>query len=352
MILLLGIMAKPYIMPNSLNDINRSKAKQNKPIVRYLSQKMRYTFDINGIERQIPYSTNLILDKNNSEVTQLILTIHSSSYNPDYYLENTLILLKETPELLKKTLIISPAFYRKDKTTLDDIVTWSVSPFWGSSRGLYHGVKINLSAYDVLDDMLTHIMTSQYFPNLRSVVILGHSAGGQLVNRYAACNKIEDTVAIEKNIAMRYLVMAPSSYVYMDDKRPKIGSITAQFEYPLNAHKKYNHWGYGLKHLYGYHKRKHITANMIEMQYKYREVLYLVGEKDTRDMALDKSKSAILEGSNRLERLKLYYQHLKVHYGEDITDYQKMAVIKGVGHSSRALMSSDIGKDFILKQHE
>ncbi len=351
--LIFGIIIKSYFFSETapVSSYN-SKKKISTPIpptVRYLSKNTRYNFTINGITAQIPYASNLLLEKDHPEITQLILAIHSSSYNPDYYLENSLILLQDNPEQLKKTLIMAPAFYRKDKTSLSNIMVWRSSPFWGSSRALYHEKKINLSSYDILDDILTRIISSNHFPNLTNIVILGHSAGGQLVNRYAACNTVEDTIAIKKHISIRYLVMAPSSYVYMDGERATRDDL-AQFKHPFNAYKKYNYWGYGLKHLYGYHKRRHITEDMIRLQYRYREVLYLVGEEDTTDAALDKSKSAMLEGKNRLERLKTYYDHLQNHYGQDITEFHHMAIIKGVGHSSRKLMLSNEGKRFILRE--
>lgn len=314
---------------------------------RYLSKNHRYKFSINSITAQIPYASNMTLHEEHDEVIRLILAIHSSSYNPDTYLENSLLLLGDDDKLNKETLIVAPAFYRKDKTNISDSVIWSVSPFWGSSRALYRGEKIKLSAYEILDDILTRIITSKHFKNLSEIIILGHSAGGQLVNRYAASNTIENTVAQEHHVSMRYLVMAPSSYVYLDGKRVKKYENN-RFTFPFGANKKYNYWGYGLEHLYGYHKRHGITAETIRFQYQYRKVLYLVGERDTKAYALDKSSSAMREGENRLERLKIYYNYLKSYYGDEIAEYHSMAIIPNAGHSGRVLMSSKQGKKFIL----
>ena len=346
----IGVVGTTYYSPPATEekkslpeDVRLIKPKQH----RYLSDDTRYHFTINSIAAQIPYASNMMLDKAHTEVTRLILAIHSSSYNPDTYLDNSLSLLGNDAALNSETLIIAPAFYRKDKTDLSDIVAWRSSPFWGGSRALYQEKKIKLSAYEILDDILTRIITSKYFPNLSDIVILGHSAGGQLVNRYAASNTIEDTVALEHGISMRYLVMAPSSYVYLDGKRVKRDSYT-EFKFPFGANKKYNYWGYGLEHLYSYHKRHAITAETIRSQYKYRKVLYLVGERDTKDFALDKSKSAMREGGNRLGRLKIYYNYLKHYYGEGITKYHSMAIIPNAGHLGKVLMGSNEGRNFIL----
>ena len=237
LLLVAGISGKIYFLPvleskekNSYEDKRLVKHKQH----RYLSSDTRYHVTINSIAAQIPYASNMTLHEEHTEVTRLILAIHSSSYNPDTYLDNSLSLLGNDAVFNSETLIIAPAFYRKDKTDLSDIVTWRASPFWGGSRALYQEKKIKLSAYEILDDILTRVITSKHFPNLSDIVILGHSAGGQLVSRYAASNTIEDTVALEHGISMRYLVMAPSSYVYLDGKRAKRDSYN-EFKFPFGG---------------------------------------------------------------------------------------------------------------------
>lgn len=315
---------------------------------RYLSNDTRYKFKINKVQAQIPYATNLNINTYNPNITRLVLAIHSSSYNPDTYLNNTLELFKKFPDMKDKILIISPAFFHENRTSIQDIVTWSVSPFWGSSSALYKDKNINLSAYEIVDNILTRIITSDNFPNLKDVIILGHSAGGQMVNRYAASNNIETRIALHYDINMKYLVMAPSSYIYFNEKRV-VNSSLNKFKKPKVKNSKYNVWGYGLDKLYGYHKRHKITARYIKEQYSKRKVLYLVGEHDEkRDKSLGVSKGAMMQGKNRKERAIAYYTHLKKYFGSSITQIQKMEIIKGAGHWGKALMSSKEGTKFIL----
>ena len=54
------------------------------------------------------------------------------------------------------------------------------------------------------------------FPNLRRIVVAGHSAGGQFTLRYAMSNKLHDELAIE----FSYVVAKPSSYPWPDTARP------------------------------------------------------------------------------------------------------------------------------------
>jgi hypothetical protein len=53
-------------------------------------------------------------------------------------------------------------------------------------------------------------------------VIAGHSAGGQLVNRYAAGSDAED---FHSGFEFRYVVANPSSYLYLDAQRPVPGFL-------------------------------------------------------------------------------------------------------------------------------
>jgi len=315
---------------------------------RYLTHNTRYKFRINKIDAQIPYATNLDIQIPNPHISRVVLAIHSSSYNPDTYLDNTLALLKASPKIKGQILIIAPAFYKHSKTTMEDIVTWKNAPFWGSSRAQYQDKNIQLSAYEILDHILTKVITSNNFPNLKDIVLLGHSAGGQMVNRYAASNTIETRIASLYNVTMKYLVMAPSSYVYFNNKRVMKDSLD-KFKIPKEVDIKYNVWGYGLDKLYSYHKRHNITASKIINQYAKRKILYLVGENDDKqDKSLGKSKSAMMQGKNRKERAIIYYNHLQAYFGNSITKLQTLNIITGVGHWGKALMLSKTGREFIL----
>ena len=161
----------------------------------YLTQNTRYKFEINDIKAQIPCASNLNITRYHPNVERLILAIHSSSYNADTYLDSVVALSEHFPQLQNKYLVLAPSLFKEDTTNLQDIVTWDVAPFLGSSKARYRGNKINLSAYEIIDHMLNAIVKSESFPNIKTVVILGHSAGGQAVNRYAASNKFEYSVA-------------------------------------------------------------------------------------------------------------------------------------------------------------
>jgi len=313
------------------------------PEKRY-SDTTRYTFEINGLKAQIPYASNRDISLKAPKVERLIVAIHSSSYDPDFYVDIIQKIAQEVHLLQEKLLIISPAFYRYDKTSLKDIVLWQTDPFWGNSRALYLGKEQTLSAFEILDDMIEHILSSGNFPNLKQIVIFGHSAGGQFVNRYAASNTFMD----RHRIPVKFLVMAPSSYVYFSDKRAYDKS-REHFRTPETDDLSYDHWGYGLKKLYSFHRRHNVTAQKMTQRYPGLKIRYLVGSEDVQQSStLDKNKEAMLQGLNRKERAVTYYNHLKNHFGNNIKQSQDFYIIESVGHSAQGLISSERGREFIL----
>jgi hypothetical protein len=316
--------------------------------VLFHSSTSRFTFHQNNVTGKIPLASNVDLSKTYPSITRLVVAIHSSGYDADIYLDNVLALLQSHPEMQARVGIVAPAFLLTTATRLRDIITWEVSPFRASSRAVKYGKKVQLSAYEVLDALLKQLIVSPSFPNLKHVVVLGHSAGGQMVNRYAVANQIENTTAEQHGVKMKYLVMAPSSYVYFDNRRA-IGGTTNRFETPRLDASAYNHWGFGLQKLYSYHKRHNISAKSMKSEYPKRTVLYLVGENDNHaDESMGTSKGSMLQGRNRLERAVTYYNHLKDYFGNHIARNQSFAIIKGVGHWGRGLILSEEGARFIL----
>jgi hypothetical protein len=76
-----------------------------------------------------------------------------------------------------------------------------------------------LSSFDAIDAMLARLANRALFPNLAQVVIAGHSAGGQIVQR----NGVVGTGAAKLTalgIRVRTVVANPSSYAYFSADRP------------------------------------------------------------------------------------------------------------------------------------
>ncbi|WP_428737799.1 hypothetical protein [Sulfurimonas sp.] len=306
----------------------------------------RYEFFINGIKASIPYETNYPIHKTNPHIKRLIIAIHSSNHDAKMYFNNTSALTKSLQKT-DETLIVAPQFLITSliqEPTEADFLFWKVPPFRGTSKALYKGKKVSLSAYEILDEMINEIVSSNNFPNFRSVVIFGHSAGGQMVNRFAAYSRFD-----KNTLDVRYIVMAPSSYVYFNKERVQKGTLN-HFEVPQMDEKYYNYWGNGLKKLYQVHRRNRVSPDIMRKQYKNSKITYLVGSRDNdpSNSSLGKSKSSMMQGSHRVERAQVYYNYLQHYFGRGIVNRQHLYVVPNVGHSSKGLMNSEVGQNVLF----
>src|SRR2546421_664968 len=67
-----------------------------------------------------------------------------------------------------------------------------------------------------MDEILRKLSRKAVFPNLKGIVLTGHSAGGQYVTRYEMANLVHDKLGVP----ITYVVSNPSSYAYLDSDRP------------------------------------------------------------------------------------------------------------------------------------
>ena len=304
----------------------------------------RYLIEIDGVKTFLPYESSHNLSSKHDSITRVIYSIHSASYNAKSYFNRATALVDKVPDQKNKTLIIAPHILPKGcvkNPKESNILYWEFPAFWGTSRGIFNDKRVSISSYEVTDRVLEQVVTSGNFPNLKTIIILGHSGGGQMVNRYAASGMFETKVANRMGIEVRYIVMAPSSYLYFNNERVVRGTLK-KFAIPENAPEGFNNWGYGLGTMFTYHKKFKVTPETITEHYASKRILYLVGSKDKNedDTSLDKKPPAMLQGRHRLERGIIYYNYLVHFFGEQVKQTQHFRVVKGAGHSGRSLMLS------------
>jgi hypothetical protein len=174
---------------------------------------------------------------------------------------------------------------------------------------------------------------------MQRVVIIGHSSGGQFVNRYAAGG----AGCPDPAVAVRYVVMNPSSYLYLSALRP---SASGEFETPGAADTcpEYDEYKYGLHDLNSYMAGVGVEA--IRENLFTRDTYYLAGEEDTsNDGNLDVTCSGILQGENRFERFRGYrsYAGLFAEWTGSI-----FLSVPDVGHSSSRMLMSDAARSLVF----
>lgn len=233
-------------------------------------------------------------------ITRAIIVCHGTSLSPDEYGN---VVRKNMENYLGNTIVIAPFFAESSNWPETGQIYWgsSIWPELGDSSG---SLAFTVSSGTVLDNIIARLYST--FTNLEGIILAGHSAGGQLVNRYSAASS--DT----RN---RYLVSAASSYVYLDGNRANaFGGWTV-----ATSPSTFDDWKYGLSHLttaastyvqdVGVYNLRHNLLNA--------KVTYMVGalDNDPADTSMDLSADAALQGTQRVERQSNYYAHIQYYYG-------------------------------------
>jgi hypothetical protein len=201
-----------------------------------------------------------------------------------------------------------------------------------------------LSAYDVLDAMIDHLADRSLFPHLATIVVAGHSAGGQAVQRYAVVGKAA-SVAAAQGIHVRFVIANPSSYLYFSGDRPE--SKSAPFTFALHhglACGDFDRWKYGIHDPPPYVKK--VAAGgwqPLEDAYAKGDVIYLLGTDDTdpHHPELDISCAGEAEGSSRFLRGQAYFAYLHARHAAEWR--QRMWFVPGVAHSEPKMFESSCG---------
>ena len=290
-------------------------------------------------EYKITYFSPSNINFTNNNIKRLVIVLHGNNRTAEQR-QNAIIQSANTENTYLETLIIAPHFIGTQElinNNLDNYHLYWSGTSWmdgslSSSSGAYPREE-SFSSFEVMDNIITHIIYSEKFPNLTQIILTGFSGGGQFINRYAASNRIQEDLENEFNIEFKYLVASPSSYLYFNDER-RVEESLDEFEKPSNAScGTYNNYKYGLQQMNQYMKYFHVDT--LINRYKRRSISYGVGKRDNNpnSSSLDKTCPAMFQGDHRLERAIIYNNYLKYFFG-DLGDNHKLYTLNGVGHDS------------------
>ena len=314
----------------------------------------KFIINVDGNPLKIPFYANYDLFATNSTIDKAIVVIHGTNRNADEYFENMEVAAAVVSNLTENTLIIAPQFLTEtdiDFHGLDaEHLYWSSGGWKSGSNSRNEATNprpARIPSYAVLDSLLTHL--AWQFPNLTSIVLTGHSAGGQVTQRMAATSPITEQLCIEEGIGLRFVVANPSSYVYMDGQR-KVANSTTDFAIPTNSCTTYNEWKYGLDDLFTYPKSVGIPT--IRAINEKNTITYLLGENDNNpnSSSLDTDCEANLQGDHRLERGLVYFNYLQYYYGAAITENHDLVIVPNAGHNNLDMYNSAEGIEVLFER--
>lgn len=303
--------------------------------------------ELGGAAQNYPFAlySNRLWQDNMSAVKSAVMVFHGMGRNGAGYYAEAEKLLRASGADAAATLLLAPNYFATADASSGKI---DGLPQWRDSRWNRGEDAVNwpwpLSSFQPIDDLLAELMDRRRFPGLERVVVAGHSAGGQLVHRYAVLNGLDEKVRASGK-SLTYIVANPSSYMYFNQDRP-VAAGFAPFD--SAACPAYNRYRYGVETLPRYAGIRDGAA--LFRRYAARDVAYFLGtaDNDPRHHQLDQACGARAQGSHRLERGRNYlrYERQLAGPGEKIS--RRAFEVIGVAHDQARMFGSKCAAELLF----
>ena len=302
-----------------------------------------------GSARSMIYRT-FSLDVRNDAVTRAVVMVHGTNRNADHYF-STVTAAAFLAGALDDAVVISPRFTACNDKLQPNEVGWSCTGDSWRSGGMAV-THPDLSSFDFMDQIVTKLANTRVFPNLRAIVVTGHSAGGQFVARYQMSNHVHDSIGTP----MSYVVANPSSYAWPSATRPLPADDAApdnakgawetdkphtKFSYgPFEGHgacPNYDSWPAGFQNrTAGY--TVNTSDDQLKKQLVSRPTSYLLGQVDTLPLGgFDSSCPAMAQGATRRARGEAFVKYVNEQLGAK----HGIQIVPECGHNDRCVFTTD-----------
>lgn len=291
------------------------------------------------------------LDVRNEAITNVLVVVHGAGRNPDDYFRSG-VASAFLAGKLDRALVIAPRMASNDgggcrDELAPDEISWDCQTWRSGGPSTTHP---DVTSFDFLDDILRQVARKDVFPNLKAIVVTGHSAGGQVTNRYGMSNALHDALGVP----VSYVISNPSSYAYPTDERPTPGAwpltanapgyiLDVEEDAPLfrslgdgSGCSGYDQWAYGFKNRTGYTAK--LSDEQLARQLASRPTTYLLGQVDILPLSgFDSRCQAMAQGPTRQARGQAYARYVNEKLGGN----HRVVVVTGCGHNGRCMFTSN-----------
>jgi hypothetical protein len=165
-----------------------SAAEREQP-VKHLATQVFTVHTAQG-DASVPMEISLDLNAIHREITRAAIVFHGKGRNVEGYFSALERAAHEAGHDSDQTLLWAPQFLREEDAEAHHLPKQFLRWHAGSwTAGEPASGPLPLSTFHVIDAMLATLANRDRFPNLATVVLIGHSGGGQLLNRYAIVRK-------------------------------------------------------------------------------------------------------------------------------------------------------------------
>ena len=309
-----------------------------------------FSFSKNHKTYSFRYASNHPIAEPNNKITQLVIYIHGARRNGlDYYEWGEKAVNAANKQ--EETLFFSPQF--NSEKDLEDHKHDATHLFWEKNNWRIGDQSVSsqkrmmadaFSSFSLIDSVIARACNQKLFPNLKKITVVGHSAGGQFVSRYVGMTPLPNTL---KGYKFNFIVMNPSTYLYLDERRPVQTDKGLAFVKPNATDcQTYNDYPRGMANLNPYAAL--VGVETITQQFLKRDIAYILGEKDVNvnDSSLDKSCEGNMQGRFRLERGQFYYAYIQLFAKKK--KVHQIDVVPDVAHDGDKMVNSQAARKFMF----
>ena len=301
-------------------------------------------------ERGLFYSTQG-LDRPAPRVRRVLIMVHGALRNADRYFDtaNAAAFLAGAQG---DTLVIAPAFHSADGDCHDTLAPGEIS--WSCGRDSWRSggaapSDATLTSFGFMDALLQRLANRALFPNLRVVVVAGHSAGGQFVTRYEMASRVIESLPFH----VAFAAANPSSYAWPSPERlvpegpgtPAAASLGWKEETPHTGFSfaappappgDYDAWPMGLERRAGGYVMG-LTDETLRRNLTRRDTTYLLSRIDVLPLGgFDDSPDAMAQGATRRQRGEAFADYLRTRMGAT----PKVVIVPECGHNDRCVYTT------------
>ena len=298
------------------------------------------------------YASNHPITEPNKKIKRLIIYVHGARRNGlDYYEWGEQAVKNANQD--ETTLFISPQFpSEKDLNAHNHDAThlfWANNSWRSgdeSATSKKRTMAETVSSFSVVDSMIAQVCNKNVFPKLKKIIVIGHSAGGQFLQRYAGMTPMPE---ILRGYQFRFIVMNASSYLYFDERRPVKTATGLSFVKPdTTGCSDFNTYPKGFVKPNSYLTK--VGTEKLMQQFLTRDIVFIMGgnDVDANDTSLDKSCSGLMQGRFRLERGQFFYEYVKL-FGKK-GKFHHLDVVPNVAHSGEKMVNNTITSWYLFNK--
>jgi len=302
----------------------------------------RVSFNLSGHTLTQPYFRSTDLDSTSVHVKYAVISIHGSGRNADEHF-NIINSAISSIGIADSTIVLAPLFPNQEDVNtynLDTSVLYWPDSDWNAgdlSRNTQSNPRPErMSSFSSLDTIYHRLANNN--PNLKKIILTGHSAGSQMVVRYAAGGRASSSIMSNNEIEFIYVSTNTPSFLYLDENRV-LDESSSSFEFGVSDCYNANYYKYGLYNLNSYMEETGYQ-NIIN-QYLNTYVTYLVGQYDYSGSVNNCAR--MTQGSNILMRSHIYFSYLGYFYGDSVYNHHRLAQIPNVSHDFNSVVNTDCG---------